>query len=121
MVLLTVVFYGYMLLIAGGPTRCQVEGLTLNHGCSAKSYKIERDKNPGVEQQGPSFDESAMGKVHGSLARAGKVRGQTPKVAKQDKKKKPRGRAYKRMQYNRRFVTAVVGFGKKRGPNSSEK
>ncbi|KAL3532570.1 hypothetical protein ACH5RR_006091 [Cinchona calisaya] len=62
-----------------------------------------------------------MGKVHGSLARAGKVRGQTPKVAKQDKKKKPRGRAHKRMQYNRRFVTAVVGFGKKRGPNSSEK
>ncbi|WRX25857.1 Small ribosomal subunit protein eS30 - like 1 [Theobroma cacao] len=59
--------------------------------------------------------------VHGSLARAGKVRGQTPKVAKQDKKKKPRGRAHKRMQYNRRFVTAVVGFGKKRGPNSSEK
>ncbi|THG01398.1 hypothetical protein TEA_021144 [Camellia sinensis var. sinensis] len=47
------------------------------------------------------------GKVHGSLARAGKVRGQTPKVAKQDKKKKPRGRAHKRMQYNRRFVTAV--------------
>ncbi|KAK3009318.1 hypothetical protein RJ639_014459 [Escallonia herrerae] len=48
-----------------------------------------------------------MGKVHGSLARAGKVRGQTPKVAKQDKKKKPRGRAHKRMQYNRRFVTAA--------------
>lgn len=46
------------------------------------------------------------GKVHGSLARAGKVRGQTPKVAKQDKKKKPRGRAHKRMQHNRRFVTA---------------
>jgi ribosomal protein S30 len=61
------------------------------------------------------------GKVHGSLARAGKVRGQTPKVAKQDKKKQPRGRAHKRIQYNRRFVTAVVGFGKKRGPNSSEK
>jgi ribosomal protein S30 len=40
------------------------------------------------------------------LARAGKVRGQTPKVAKQDKKKKPKGRAHKRMQYNRRFVTA---------------
>ena len=28
------------------------------------------------------------GKVHGSLARAGKVRGQTPKVEKQEKKKK---------------------------------
>nr|VDC59287.1 unnamed protein product [Brassica rapa] len=51
-----------------------------------------------------------MGKVHGSLARAGKVRGQTPKVAKQDKKKKPRGRAHKRLQHNRRFVTA--GFMK---------
>ena len=49
---------------------------------------------------------AAAGKVHGSLARAGKVRGQTPKVAKQDKKKKPKGRAHKRMQYNRRFVTA---------------
>ncbi len=48
------------------------------------------------------------GKVHGSLARAGKVRGQTPKVAKQDKKKKPTGRAHKRMQYNCCFVTAGI-------------
>ncbi|XP_058211724.1 uncharacterized protein LOC131323905 [Rhododendron vialii] len=46
------------------------------------------------------------GKVHRSLAHAGKVRGQTPKVAKQDTKKKPSGRAHKRMQYDRRFVTA---------------
>ena len=44
------------------------------------------------------------GKVHGSLARAGKVRGQTPKVPKQEKKKQPKGRAMKRMKYNRRFV-----------------
>ena len=44
------------------------------------------------------------GKVHGSLARAGKVRGQTPKVQKQDKKKQPKGRAMKRIKYNRRFV-----------------
>lgn len=29
----------------------------------------------------------SAGKVHGSLARAGKVRGQTPKVPKQEKKK----------------------------------
>ncbi|CAL9050488.1 small ribosomal subunit protein eS30z/eS30y/eS30x-like [Musa acuminata AAA Group] len=62
-----------------------------------------------------------MGKVHGSLARAGKVRGQTPKMEKKDKPKDPRGRAFKRKQYNRRFVTAVVGFGKKKGPNSSDK
>ncbi len=42
--------------------------------------------------------------MHGSLARAGKVRGQTPKVAKQEKKKNPKGRAMKRIKYNRRFV-----------------
>merc|ERR1712071_456884 len=33
------------------------------------------------------------GKVHGSLARAGKVKHQTPKVEKQEKKKKKTGRA----------------------------
>lgn len=59
--------------------------------------------------------------MHGSLARAGKVRGQTPKVAKQDKKKQPKGRAMKRIKYNRRFVNVVVGPGKKRGPNSNDK
>ena len=52
-----------------------------------------------------------MGKVHGSLARAGKVRGQTPKVPKAEKKKKPTGRAKKRMQYSKRFISAAVGFG----------
>ena len=56
-----------------------------------------------------------MGKVHGSLARAGKVKGQTPKAEKADKKKKPRGRANKRMLYNRRFVNVVVGPGGKKG------
>ena len=38
------------------------------------------------------------------MARAGKVRGQTPKVAKADKKKNPQGRAAQRVKYNRRFV-----------------
>lgn len=46
-----------------------------------------------------------MGKVHGGLSRAGKVKSQTPKVPKQDGKKKPIGRAGKRMQYVRRFAT----------------
>nr|AFM90917.1 40S ribosomal protein S30 [Callorhinchus milii] len=59
------------------------------------------------------------GKVHGSLARAGKVKGQTPKVAKQEKKKKRTGRAKRGMQYNRRFVNVVPTFGKKKGPNSN--
>merc|ERR1712227_438725 len=59
------------------------------------------------------------GKVHVSLARAGKVKGQTPKVDKQDKKKAKTGRAKRRMQYNRRFVNVVPSFGKKKGPNSN--
>ncbi|KAF7488529.1 hypothetical protein SSS_10724 [Sarcoptes scabiei] len=59
------------------------------------------------------------GKVHGSLARAGKVRAQTPKVEKQEKKKKPTGRAKRRIQYNRRFVNAVKFPGRRRGPNAN--
>lgn len=43
--------------------------------------------------------------VHGSLARAGKVKSQTPKVDKQEKKKSPKGRAKKRIIYNRRYVS----------------
>ncbi len=59
------------------------------------------------------------GKVHGSLARAGKVKGQTPKVAAQDKKKRLTGRAKKREQYNRRFVNVGDSMGKKVGPNNN--
>ncbi|XP_044757910.1 uncharacterized protein LOC123316057 [Coccinella septempunctata] len=59
------------------------------------------------------------GKVHGSLARAGKVKGQTPKVEKQEKKKKKTGRCKRRIQYNRRFVNVVATFGRRRGPNSN--
>ncbi|KAJ1967631.1 hypothetical protein IWQ62_001737 [Dispira parvispora] len=61
-----------------------------------------------------------MGKVHGSLARAGKVKSQTPKVEAQEKVKKVVGRAKKRMQYNRRFVN-VTTFGgmRRKSPNSN--
>jgi small subunit ribosomal protein S30e len=49
------------------------------------------------------------------LARAGKVKQQTPKVEAQEKKKKKTGRAKKREQYIRRFRTLVAGpAGKKR-------
>jgi len=60
-----------------------------------------------------------MGKVHGSLARAGKVNSQTPKVEKQEKEKAPTGRAKKRELYNRRFVnvTAVPGVKRRMNPN----
>jgi len=60
-----------------------------------------------------------IGKVHGSLARAGKVKHQTPKVEKQEKKKKKTGRAKRRVQYNRRFVNVVQTFGRKKGPNAN--
>lgn len=59
------------------------------------------------------------GKVHGSLARAGKVKGQTPKVEKQEKRKKKTGRAKRRMLYNKRFVNVVATFGRRRGPNAN--
>ncbi|RIA87749.1 40S ribosomal protein S30 [Glomus cerebriforme] len=58
-----------------------------------------------------------MGKVHGSLARAGKVKSQTPKVEKQEKKKKKTGRAKKRILYNRRFVNVTNMIGGKRRMN----
>ncbi|CAF1492111.1 unnamed protein product [Rotaria sp. Silwood1] len=60
------------------------------------------------------------GKVHGSLARAGKVKGQTPKVAKQEKRKKKTGRAKRRLQYKQRFVNKVATMGRRRGPNSNQ-
>ena len=64
--------------------------------------------------------DNTMGKLHGGLTKVGKVKNQTPKVDKQEiKKKMPRGRAKKRLQYNRRFVNVVTGKGgKPLGPNS---
>lgn len=60
-----------------------------------------------------------QGKVHGSLARAGKVKSSTPKVDKTEKPKKPKGRAYKRLQYTNRFVNAAVAPNGKRKMNSN--
>ncbi len=62
-------------------------------------------------------DVDNMGKVHGSLARAGKVRNQTPKVAKKEKKKSPVGRSKKRLTYNKRFLTTPLAPGMKRKCN----
>merc|ERR1712198_654763 len=56
------------------------------------------------------------GKVHGSLARAGKVKGQTPKVDKQEKKKAKTGRAKRRMQYNRGSSTSFPLSARRRDP-----
>ncbi|KAJ5122714.1 hypothetical protein N7448_003848, partial [Penicillium atrosanguineum] len=70
----------------------------------------------------PSPSTSNMGKVHGSLARAGKVKAATPKastpVEPQEKKKQPKGRAYKRILYTRRFVNVTMTGGKRKmNPN----
>ena len=42
-----------------------------------------------------------MGKHHGGLSRAGKVKALTPKVEPKEKKKQLTGRAKKRLLYNR--------------------
>ena len=60
-----------------------------------------------------------MGKVHGSMARNGKVRNQAPKVAKQERaKKRVMGRAKKRIQYNKRIVNVNPNDKRKQGPNA---
>ena len=60
-----------------------------------------------------------MGKVHGSMARNGKVRNFAPKVAKAERTKKiVVGRAKKRIQYNRRIVMVNPNDKRKQGPNA---
>ncbi|KAJ2040182.1 40S ribosomal protein S30 [Coemansia sp. S3946] len=55
--------------------------------------------------------------LHGSLARAGKVKNQTPKVEATEKPKKVTGRAMKRAKYIRRFVNVTLQPGGKRRMN----
>ena len=86
-------------------------GRVLEDVCTLEDYDVADEAT--IE----AFVPMLGGKQHGSLARAGKVRGQTPKVEKQDKKKKT-GRAKRRIQYNRRFVNAVGGQFAKKGPNN---
>lgn len=49
-----------------------------------------------------------MGKKHGALTRAGKVRKQTPKVEPKERPRKlPVGRAKKRIQYKKRYAVII--------------
>lgn len=57
--------------------------------------------------------------AHGGLAQAGKVKGRTPTVEKQEKKKRRTGRARKREQYAR-FVERQES-GTRDGPNKQPK
>ncbi|AYV82647.1 MAG: hypothetical protein Hyperionvirus2_15 [Hyperionvirus sp.] len=55
-----------------------------------------------------------MGKRHGGLVNAGKVKGMVPKIDNgQEHNKKPRGRALKKLKFNKRFVNNV-----NKSPNS---
>ncbi|MDR3737348.1 MAG: 30S ribosomal protein S30e [Acidobacteriaceae bacterium] len=61
--------------------------------------------------------------MHGSLTRAGKVKKQTPPVAKKERHHRIKtGRAKRRVKYNKRFANVVVTVGKKRqGLNPQKK
>jgi ribosomal protein S30 len=66
-----------------------------------------------------------MGKVHGSLTRAGKVRKQTPKVEKKERPRKiPVGRAKKRKQCRKKWAVllpdAPAAAKKKFKPNRQQ-
>merc|ERR1711981_107831 len=90
---------------------------------TSKKYKkmsTEQVLFGALSEQKPSCGGKLLGgKVHGSLARAGKVKGQTPKVEAEEKRKRKTGRAAKRAQYNARFVTTSSAFsGRRVGPNN---
>lgn len=62
---------------------------------------------------------NVMARAHGGLTSAGKVRKATPKKEKKVKPKLPRGRAYKRMQYNKYFCSDVlIVDGRTLNPNN---
>ncbi|NJI29805.1 30S ribosomal protein S30e [Aeromonas veronii] len=95
------------------------ESVALSLWCEGKPLADEQFVG---ELSSPELDATVGllgGKVHGSLARAGKVKGQTPKVEKKEKKKKKTGRAKRRIQYNRRFSSVVQAYGRRRGPNAN--
>ncbi|KAJ5872530.1 uncharacterized protein N7529_004883, partial [Penicillium soppii] len=86
-------------------------------------HSIETQESLHTPLQSPVHQRqsSNMGKVHGSLARAGKVKAATPKVEPQEKKKNPKGRAYKRVLYTRRFVNVTMTGGKRKmNPNPGQ-
>jgi small subunit ribosomal protein S30e len=60
-----------------------------------------------------------MGKHHGSLTQAGKVRAETPKVEKTAKPPAASGRLALRKNYNKRFLSANPDAFKKMKMNAN--
>ena len=62
-----------------------------------------------------------LGRMHGSLTRAGKVKKQTAVIAKKERHHRIKtGRAKRRIKYNKRFANVVVGK-KRQGLNPQKK
>jgi len=59
-----------------------------------------------------------MGKMHGGIAKCGKVKGQTPKVERTSTVRKRNGRVRKRNQYAR-LLSKVKTKGRMPGPNNN--
>ncbi|XP_069981191.1 ubiquitin-like FUBI-ribosomal protein eS30 fusion protein [Penaeus vannamei] len=102
---------------------CQAEGLPLEEvRLYAAGSLLEDDSVPLAELGADTIEVNVGlkgGKVHGSLSRAGKVKGQTPVVEKKEKKKAPRGRAKRRAQYERRLLhEGGASSGNQRAPNA---
>ena len=81
-----------ILALVGDDVYAVCQGRPLREGFTCEEFGLTE------ESQIELVPRMVGGKVHGSLARAGKVKGQTPKVDKQDKKKAKTGRAKRRMQ-----------------------
>ncbi|XP_037773558.1 uncharacterized protein LOC119569485 [Penaeus monodon] len=102
---------------------CQAEGLPLEEvRLYAAGTLLDDDTFPLADLTVDTIDVNVGlkgGKVHGSLSRAGKVKGQTPVVEKKEKKKGKTGRAKRRAQYERRlFLASVNPSGRRLGPNA---
>ena len=95
-----------------------IDGVVVRY---ATTHADERGELCEIYDPAWGITPEAMVYCYLTVVRAGKVKGQTPKVeAQEDKKRLPRGRAKKRLQYNRRYVNVVTGMGGKRvGPNSN--
>ena len=109
-----------LLEIISQETRIPEESLSLFYGGSPLTSGLLADHGISHESNVQVCGKVPGGKVHGSLARAGKVKNATPKVEKQNKPKAKTGRAKRREQYKRRFQQQVTRVGgRPKGPNSN--